>query len=405
MKPLPVTLTTRLISLAVLLTLSAACSSTPAVTASPATATTQVLIEYSPTDTPLPATATSTIAPTTAATMTPAATATQAPSPTPTLATNTNPFTGLPIDPAIMGRIPLLVKVSNSSEARPQTGLSLADVVVEHYSEGGITRFTALFHTNSPEKVGSVRSCRLVDIELPVIFGSGIVCSGTSGGVRLEIKASKSWQGSGGDVRKTVWMVSDLGVFECGGQRGCKLPMFRTADAYKPHNLFANPLNAWAELTARGVNKPTTFNTWAFSNSLIGGRAAMTVSIPYTSGVVGWKYDAATGLWARSMSGRAHVDKLTGKQITAANVLVVYVNHVKTLIQEDAGGSRSIQVQLWGDGPAKVFRDGKMIEGFWRRAGNAVGFSLVDKSGNVIPFRPGATWIQLAPLNMAVKQS
>ena len=105
------------------------------------------------------------------------------------------------------------------------------------------------------------------------------------------------------------------------------------------------------------------------------------------------------------MSGRQHVDKVTGKQIMAANVLVVYVNHVKTLIQEDAGGSRSIQIQLWGDGPAKVFRDGKVLDGYWRRTGNASGFIFVDKSGNVIPFRPGASWIQLVPLDTPVKHT
>ena len=46
-----------------------------------------------------------------------------------------------------------------------------------------------------------------------------------------------------------------------------------------------------------------------------------------------------------------------------------------------------------------------LIDGTWRRTGNAVGFTLIDKNGNVIPLRPGATWIQLVPLDMAVKQS
>ena len=79
-----------------------------------------------------------------------------------------NPYTGLPVDAVALGRKPLLIKVANTAEVRPQSGLNAADVVVEHLSEGGITRFTALFLSNMPAKVGSVRSCRLIDLELPL---------------------------------------------------------------------------------------------------------------------------------------------------------------------------------------------------------------------------------------------
>jgi hypothetical protein len=182
----------------------------------------------------------------------PAATATMAPTPTIAVPTatptviptatpdpNINPFTGLTISPTNTKTIPVLIIVSNSPEVRPQSALALADVVVEHYSEGGITRFTALYHTNLPEKVGSVRSCRLIDIELPVIFGAGIVCSGTSDGTREKIYASNAWANSRGDIRKTLWMVGDLGYFECLQAVGCLLPMYRTSETYPPHNLFA----------------------------------------------------------------------------------------------------------------------------------------------------------------------
>lgn len=402
-------LTIRLLMFVALLLVSTACNApaATAATASPASTAFTPEVTFVDTSTPPPATATSpaTAIPTQAATSTPAATPTDSATATPTMDPNANPFTGLPVDPAVNARIPILIKVSNSPETRPQSGLSLADVVVEHYSEGGLTRFTALYHTNTPAKVGSVRSCRLVEIELVVMFGAGVVCSGTSGGVRQEIKASKSWEGSGGDVRKTTWMVSDLGAYECRSQAGCKLPMFRTADAYAPHNLFGNANNALAELTDRGMNTPTTFNTWAFSAAPVGGRDAVTVVVPYTGGTVSWQYDDKAGQWARTMVGRPHLDRLSGKQIMASNVLVVYVHHVRTLIQEDAGGSRSIQVQLWGDGPAQVFRDGKVIDGFWYRTGNATGLAFRDRSGNVIPLKPGASWIQLVPLDLPVKSS
>jgi hypothetical protein len=315
-----------------------------------------------------------------------------------------DPFTGLLISTTLANRIPLLVKVSNSSEVRPQTGLALADVVVEHYAEGGITRFTALFMTNTPEKVGSVRSCRLIDIELPLIFQAGIVCSGTSGGTRQRLLRSKSWEGSRGVISRTVWMVSDLGTFECKAQAGCKLPMFRTPDRLPPHNLYANTVNAWNELVKRHKNQPTTFHSWVFNSTAPSiGQPAKSVTIPYTSGAVTWTYNASSEKWARAIAGRPHTDKETGQPISATNVVVIYANHIPTDIIEDRGGSHSIEIQLWGSGPLKVFRNGEMIEGTWKREDNGSGLAFMDTHGDTIALHPGTSWIELVPLNLAVK--
>ncbi len=391
----------RAISIAVLVALAAGCSTTTATPPGASPTAMQFIVVTStpvPTSTSAPATPSATVQPT------PTATATAIPTATPD--PNLNPFTGLLIDPANAKQIPILVKVSNSPDVRPQTGLALADVVVEHYTEGGITRFTALYHTNLPDKIGSVRSCRLIDIELPVIFGAGMVCSGTSGGTRQEIQKSISWANSGGDPKKTVWMVSDQGYYECRQAAGCKLPMYRTNGSYPPNNLFANTHNALQELDARGMNTPTQFSSWSFSTAApVGGKIVSSVDIPYTSGTVNWTYDAKQSAWARSISKVPHRDTVTGKQITSTNVVVLYVNHVTTLIVEDVSGAHGIQIQLWGDGPAQVFRDGEVYEGRWQRTGNALGLRFVDSSGQVIPFKPGNTWLEMVPLNMAVKTS
>ncbi len=388
--------------------LVAGCINTPP---EPATSTLPPTSHVAPVSvTPPPPTATATLTPapsiTPLPTSTPVPTWTPEPTLTPTPSDPVNPFTGLSITKEEAAHIPILIKVSNSPEVRPQTGLGLADVVMEHYAEGGITRYTALYLTNLPEKVGSVRSCRLIDIELVVIFGAGEVCSGTSGGVRQLLKQSVSWDGSGGVISKTVWMISDLGTFECRQQRGCKLPMFRTPDKLPPHNLYANAQNALKELQARGKNYPTLFNSWTFSpQPSSDGRATSQITIPYTAGFVTWKYDPSTRTWLRSIAGWPHVEKLTGKQLAASNVVVVYVNHVNTLIVEDVGGAHSIQIQLWGDGPISLFRDGQILRGRWQRQGNALGLSFVDERGHPLPLKPGVTWIEFVPLNMVVKTS
>src|SRR3990167_951299 len=58
-------------------------------------------------------------------------------------------------------RRPLAVMIENHADARPQSGLTSADIVYEAVAEGGITRFMAIFYCNlSDTQVGPVRSAR-----------------------------------------------------------------------------------------------------------------------------------------------------------------------------------------------------------------------------------------------------
>jgi hypothetical protein len=198
-------------------------------------------------------------------------------------------------------------------------------------------------------------------------------------------------------------MVGDQGFFECQAWYGCKLPMYRTSEAYPPHNLFASVKNALAELSSRGLNKETSFNTWLFNATApADGKDVNAINIPYTSGTVGWSYDTSQGGWARSIGGQIHADTTTGAALTATNVVVLFVNHVTTLIVEDVGGSHGIEIQLWGEGNARVFRDGKAYDVKWQRTGNAVGLSFVTSDGKPFAMKPGNTWLEMAPLDLAV---
>ena len=51
--------------------------------------------------------------------------------------------------------------IENHKEARPQSGLSSADVIFETVAEGGITRFLAIFYCQNASYVGPVRSARM----------------------------------------------------------------------------------------------------------------------------------------------------------------------------------------------------------------------------------------------------
>jgi hypothetical protein len=65
--------------------------------------------------------------------------------------------------------------------------------------------------------------------------------------------------------------------------------------------------------------------------------------------------------------GLVHEDAGDSQQLNFKNIVVVGAHHETTDIVENTGGGRSIQIQIWGEGPVSIFRNGQRFEGRWRR--------------------------------------
>jgi hypothetical protein len=122
--------------------------------------------------------------------------------------------------------------------------------------------------------------------------------------------------------------------------------------------------------------------------------------------IVEYKYDSETKTYKRFDLGQPLVNELNGEQIAPANVLVLYANHVDTDIAADTHDPNrtwySISIQLWGTGPAKLMRDGKVYDVQWVRENPQQPedrLIIIDGAGKQIPFHPGTTWIQLVRLD------
>jgi hypothetical protein len=306
-------------------------------------------------------------------------------------------FTGLrPADPAVLNRRPLAIKVDNEPEVVPQTGLSKADVVVESSKEKCMTRYTAIYQSQDASRIGSIRSARLVDKELPVIFDAILSFSGAVEPVRQEL------------------LKSDIGdhILE---QARFATAFFRDPNIAMPFNVFATTAAQWNFATQKGWNiVPNPTAAWVFSESAPpGGSSASQLAIPiptfYAQLKPHWTYDPGSGRWLRFIGKIPHIDKADGKQLSAANVIVLGANQVKTLIPEQGTAlyqadcnNASVQIQLWGEGPAKIFRDGKVYEGKWVRPDRHAPFRFVDAKGQDIPLKPGNSWWQIVPLDVKV---
>lgn len=300
---------------------------------------------------------------------------------------NVNPLTGEVVsDPAILAHRPVAIKISNYPPVvRPQSGLNNADLLFEHYAEGGVTRFTAIFYGKEADPVGSVRSGRIIDLEIPQMFDAAFAYSGASGPVREMFRDSSFF---------SRIISPDFGH---GG-------FYRIEDPNKAfeHTLFTGTSNLRFILGERGENVPPVFNTnMAFHPDVpAGSNPADSIQIQYIGTNAFWQYEPTSQRYLRWTDGTAHVDANTGAQLNFRNVIILGAHHEDTDILEDlvGGGNYSIQIQIWGEGPVSIFRDGQRIEGMWRRANPGDMVTFYDLDGNILPLAPGNSFIQLVPL-------
>lgn len=317
---------------------------------------------------------------------------------------NVNPLTGQTVsNPAVLERIPIAAKISNfPRNVRPQSGLSLADIAFEHYAEGGLTRFTAVFLGNEAAQIGSIRSARLIDTVIPEMYKAVLVTSGSSAGTMLNLRRTNFYNR----------VISEETGYKCP-------PLCRPSNAITDTNqLFASTADVWAAAAQKGLSTRQTLEGLVFdAQPPAGGAPIGTVAVDNSAFArVEWRYDPAAGVYTRwqekdETTLEPHVDALTNRAITANNVVVVFVNHVGTDIPEDyprdniGFGYYGLSIQLWGSGPAVVFRDGQMFKGSWVRFNAADMVGLVFEGDRFIPLKPGNTWFQLVGLRSEVSEN
>ena len=310
-----------------------------------------------------------------------AATTTQSSSPATTAEATTTtapavpvmPLTGLPItDPALAARQALVVKIDNHPVARPQSGLGVADLVYEENVEQ-LTRFAAVFQTNTPEPVGPIRSGRTQDVMLLGSLNKPIFAwSGGNGGVTAAVNGSD-------------FVVVRVDANEFSGQAGT----YRSKDRAAPHNLYSSGAGLYS-LSPEGAEPPPQQFQYLTAWQAAAGEDSPGVDLAMDGVKVGWTYDAASNTYARSQDGQPHLDQEAGP-ITAANIVVLTVDY-----QPSPVDANSPEAQTIGTGEVTVYTGGKSVTGTWTRADRTAVFTLTAADGTPILLTPGNTWVELA---------
>lgn len=281
----------------------------------------------------------------------------------PTVASGVSPLTGLPSSRA--GTSAMVVKIDNSSKARPQAGLDQADIVIEQEVEGGLTRFAAIFQSSAPERIGPVRSARSTDISFLSALGRpGLVYSGANGVFDTLI------------IRQE--RVRNYSAARFGGY-------WRDNSRRAPSNLYTS----MSQFSTAGAPPPAWFHFGTQPNS--GGVSVTSFVARFPATSVSWTWNGSA--WSRAQDGRNHTSE-SGGVLTATNVVVAQIPIIDSGLKDPTGAF--VPEFIWaGEGPVAVFTNGRRIDGQWIRPTLGDPAVLVDANGAVIELAPGNTWVEL----------
>jgi hypothetical protein len=296
------------------------------------------------------------------------------------------PLTGLPGDPAKLGRPALLVKIDNAPKARPQAGLNQADIVVEEGVEGGITRFATIFHSGDADPVGPVRSARTSDIAIAAALNRPLF----------------AYSGTNADFEKLLDAAPIVNV----GPGKFPGGYHRVSGRPAPYNYFSSTAVLFGRAAAGQAAPLAQFVYRPAGQAPAGGSANAGVHIEFRGRVltaVDWGWDAAAGAgagaWKRTTNGTTHVDA-AGQQVTAANVVIEFVNY-KDTGYTDQSGAPVPEAQLIGEGEAWILTGGQVVKGRWQKASTEAVTKLVAADGTAIALTPGRSWVELPAPGLA----
>jgi hypothetical protein len=297
----------------------------------------------------------------------PLATPTPTPTPTPKApAQLRSPFTGEPVKSL---RRVLAVKIDNIVYARPQTGLTAADIVYVLPVEGGLTRFLAIFSSHIPPVIGPVRSARADDLELLRQFG----------------RPAFAWSGAQprltGVIERDPRIV-DLSADLMGGY-------YRNYNRIAPYNLYANTHTLLAE--SKGASNAHSIG-FKFGPPNPGGRRTSSASVSYPAASYRFTWSAGQGRWLVWMDG-ARAASTEGKQLSAATVVIQHTL-VRTSKYKEYGRPPPF-ASTFGHGTAIVLRSGRAYRVRWSRRRMDGGTTFTTLSGQPMRFAAGPVWIVL----------
>lgn len=297
---------------------------------------------------------------------------------------------------------PLGVMIENHEDARPQSGINEADVTYEAVAEGGITRTLNVFMCQNYVQVGPVRSARTYFLDFISEYGDHPLYAHV-GGANTSGPADAL-----GQIDDYGWGgYNDLNQFSIGFPTFWRDYNRLGHPAATEHTMYSTTDKLWAVAKSRGLTNvdkdgvPWTdgFVPYNFKNDAP-SNTSQTVHLEFWGDKaynVDWIYDPKSNLYLRKNGGVAHIDKDTGKQLSAKNIIVLFMSERHA--NDGYEGNVHLLYTDKGTGKALVFMDGKEIKGTWSKASRTARTIIKDALGKEIEFDRGKIWFDILPLD------
>lgn len=307
-------------------------------------------------------------------------------------------------------RRPLAVMIENSDEARPQSGLSRADIVYEALAEGWITRFMGIFYCNTPMEnilFAPVRSARTYYVDWVSEYDALYNHVGGAGRCPDDTVDPRA---------KALCQIDQYGIKDLD-QFGIGYP-----DCYRNPDRLDHPVatehtmvcfsdnlykiagkRGWTNVDQKGISWNKNFQTWKFKDDseINQESAANTVKIVFAQGYekydVEWEYDKTTNTYKRKTGGVPHLDLETKEQLSFKNV-VVQITKLTGPVDEHG----HFLYGTIGSGKAIIFQDGKATVGTWTKKSRIGRTLFYGPTGKEIEFTRGPIWIEVLPSEQQV---
>lgn len=273
-------------------------------------------------------------------------------------------------------RRPIAIVLANDPVARPLSGLSQADLVIEMpVITSSITRMLAFYVCNLPEEVGSMRSARHDFIPLAQGFDAILVHWGGSHFALDKLNA--------GVVDNVDALQNPYNAF------------YQKQSIPQPHNGFTSAerlLNGIQKLDYRLENQFEGYRFQAQSEKRKAqnnnSKLKIEYSYPYN---VEYRYDSETNSYLRWRTGTPEVDANNNQQIEAKNIVVMKV------FSEQIEGPYYNDLELEGEGQCQVYQNGEVFPCVWQKSEQVPASKLefLNRDGEEISFIPGQTWIEI----------
>lgn len=307
-------------------------------------------------------------------------------------------------------RRPLAVMIENSRDARPQSGMSLADIVYEAVAEGGTTRFMGIFYcgaTLGNINLSPVRSARIYFVNWVPEYDALYNHVGGAGRCEDETVDPRA---------KALCAIGKYGIKDMD-QFGISFPdCYRNYDRLdhpvatehtmvcKSDNLYKIAIKReWTNVDENGVPWDKNYVAWKFKEEAKEADRGSASPIEfifwegYKDYAVRFEYDKTNNLYKRFTAGEAHKDLETGEQLSAKNIVIQFAKETRGLDEH-----AHLLYDTIGSGKAILFQDGNAMNGTWRKDTRTARTKFYDENSREVAFNPGQIWIELVPIGVTI---